>query len=347
MSIVKLEHPIYQAGLPKSFDQSNEFTEQQCKLSNDVYYDLITAAYEGNYDTKLCDKHRFLIKETNFLDDLPSRVNDLNLRDKEGCTALDEAINKNASLLASKWIQMGINLDRVDSRGWTPLYRAAHENNVALVHELLERGADSSIRDNFQWTALYRAIVDNNLEAATALLEHRADANVCDENKLSALHRVIHRENALEVINLLVAHDFDMQCVDYRGRTLLHAAASKEFSPVRKYNPELLSELLKHIDVNTCDKDKQTALHYAVLHSNKEVLGFLLDHQANINARDKSGFTPLAWACIQGYTDLVEFLLDKGADANLADYKGQTPLDHVKRSRRSDLIDILKNAGGL
>ncbi|MEO1376375.1 MAG: ankyrin repeat domain-containing protein [Cyanobacteria bacterium J06635_10] len=51
--------------------------------------------------------------------------------------------------------------------------------------------------------------------------------------------------------------------------------------------------IAKGADVHSRDKHGQTALHYAVLNHEKEIIELLLSHQVDINAKDKFGNTPL------------------------------------------------------
>ena len=45
---------------------------------------------------------------------------------------------------------------------------------------------------------------------------------------------------------------------------------------------------------NWKDKDGLTALHYAVLIENEEIIELLLEHNADVNAQDNEGETPLS-----------------------------------------------------
>ncbi|MEM7714471.1 MAG: ankyrin repeat domain-containing protein [Cyanobacteria bacterium P01_A01_bin.68] len=51
--------------------------------------------------------------------------------------------------------------------------------------------------------------------------------------------------------------------------------------------------IAKGADVHSRDKYGQTALHYAVLNYEKEIIELLLSHEVDINAKDKFGNTPL------------------------------------------------------
>ncbi|EAY06190.1 hypothetical protein TVAG_099010 [Trichomonas vaginalis G3] len=72
--------------------------------------------------------------------------------------------------------------------------------------------------------------------------------------------------------------------------------------------------------------DKQTALHYAVANSSKEIVELLVSHGANINEKDGNGITPLQYAVGNNHKELVEFLVSHGANINGKHGDGQTAL---------------------
>lgn len=71
---------------------------------------------------------------------------------------------------------------------------------------------------------------------------------------------------------------------------------------------------------------KETALHFAASAGDEALIGFLLDHQANIESRDNHRTTPLHCAAWRGHEGSVRILLTRGADPNAQDDKGRTAL---------------------
>jgi ankyrin repeat protein len=79
--------------------------------------------------------------------------------------------------------------------------------------------------------------------------------------------------------------------------------------------------------VDTPHADGMTALHWAAVHRDVELVRILLDARANLDLRTRlGGYTPLALAAEQGAGTVVPALLDAGADANAADASGTTVL---------------------
>jgi ankyrin repeat protein len=89
-----------------------------------------------------------------------------------------------------------------------------------------------------------------------------------------------------------------------------------------------------------------TALHYAGLCKNPDVLRLLVHYGADFNAVDATGMTPLHKACaIECELSIIQALLALGANINAVDF-GITPLEFVVTSDRyRDVMDVLLKAG--
>ena len=75
--------------------------------------------------------------------------------------------------------------------------------------------------------------------------------------------------------------------------------------------------------------DGASPLHMAVLISNKEIVGLLLDKGADIDikANDADAGTPLHWAVYSGNREMAELLIERGADFNAENKAGYRPID--------------------
>jgi len=113
---------------------------------------------------------------------------------------------------------------------------------------------------------------------------------------------------------------FDTELLyDYRGE-ILHLAASLK-------DETFLMEVLRFIrNIESCFKDRVTALMVACSNPNPKSAECIIKAGANVNAKDCEGKTPLHYAARNPYKEVAEALLSSGADINTLDNKGCTPL---------------------
>ena len=105
-----------------------------------------------------------------------------------------------------------------DAAGSTPLLEATSREMIAL---LLREGADGSMRRGDGSNAVHLACDRADGWAVEALLGCGVDCDARDGSKRTALHRA---RDARSVV-ALCASGADVECLDARGYTPLHAAA--------------------------------------------------------------------------------------------------------------------------
>ena len=123
------------------------------------------------------------------------------------------------------------------------------------------------------------------------------------------------------------------------GYTALHfAVLEKDMELVR-----LLVQRGANIDVQNSSGD--TALHIAVKRENTEFVRLLVD-EANIDVQNNEGRTALHYAVMKEETELVRLLVEHGANTKLQDSDGITPLklaqDLPPTEARDKTFDILQ-----
>lgn len=98
---------------------------------------------------------------------LVDRGADLNLRDRDGRTALHHALTtRESSGYARELVRNGADVNARDKHGRTPLFYAVSINDRELVKQLLESGADPRIRDELGKTALWYARMQEKIDSA-------------------------------------------------------------------------------------------------------------------------------------------------------------------------------------
>ena len=80
-----------------------------------------------------------------------------------------------------------------------------------------------------------------------------------------------------------------------------------------------------------------------------EMCELLRKNGANVNAaltrKNASGWTALHYAAVNGDIDLVKYLIKHGANINKASAEGSTPLFLAKMGGYNEIVKILRNAG--
>lgn len=95
------------------------------------------------------------------------------------------------------------------------------------------------------------------------------------------------------------------------------------------------------IEFDIAIKDSYTPLLYAAQKGKYESLQVLINAGADINFQcTADGMTALHWACLNSDVEMVEVLLENGADPTLKDGYGRTPMVWAKKNQK--IIKIFK-----
>jgi uncharacterized protein len=158
---------------------------------------------------------------------------------------------------------------------------------------------------------LREAVIANDLEEARRLLDAGANPNTPDSNRESAF---------------------------------LHA--SSELGP----SPAMLELLLENgADVNARDANNSTALIRAAQRGYPELVGPLIEADADLDHVNDLNFTAVLATVIFGdgsepYVETVRLLVDGGADATIPDVHGTPPLQHAQLAGQTKVAAVLRRA---
>jgi len=164
------------------------------------------------------------------------------------------------------------------------------------------------------------------------------------------------KKGEVDKINNLIRRGVDVNCrdEDSQATALMWACYQGHLNVVSKLlslnNKESNSDAnldtkTKTVRVNVEDRDKDgyTALHWAVIHKQPEVVKILIvQGNADINAKNKDLDTPLHKASQYGLSDIVKILITSNALMNLKNKTNKTPLD---KARNADIRKLLSSFG--
>jgi ankyrin repeat protein len=130
------------------------------------------------------------------------------------------------------------------------------------------------------------------------------------------------------------------------GTLQLAASGTPLIDAVKRNDGAAVNALLdRGADVNAVEGDGTTALHWAALGDELEIVELLLEAGASPSAANRFGVTPLELAATNGNAAIVPRLLAAGADVNARSREGHTPLMSAALNGRADAVDALLARG--
>ena len=167
----------------------------------------------------------------------------------------------------------GVHIDETDVNGRTALHCAASEGKLEAVRYLIASRASVNIRDGYKNTPLNDAVRSKHDQVANEL-------------RKSGASNVTLPGFEMGVLMCTFAHNGDQASLE----RLIH----------------------NRVDVNISDYDQRTALHLACCQGHADLVGFLLDKNADVNCTDRMGFSPLVDALRHGQLQVQELLRARG-----------------------------------
>lgn len=237
----------------------------------------------------------------------------LEVKDQDGLTSLQQAVLDGEGRLATRLLEAGARLDVTDVTARQRLL------TITLASgERRQLNPDGSRPLDWALQRRDRMMIE-------ALVAHGADVNAAKPNGLTPLLQAVSN-NDQPVVEYLLEHGADPNARAADGANALHLAAR-----ARPLAPGIVKALLDHrADPNARRPDGITVLHAALSGADaggQEVLALLLERGADPNLRDQTDRTPLDYLKQGGgrlgpqasgterwlYPDLAKLLLAHGA----------------------------------
>lgn len=186
---------------------------------------------------------------------------------------------------------------------------------------------------------------------------------VVDHEGNTVLHDLISNEAIFEFghwpgfekqANIIIELGCPHQQTNYKGRTVLHIAATVDGDPGYSGQGKVMTRLefllqpSMHFDVNARDNDGITALHLASAISDVNALT-LIQHGADVEIKDYNGRIPLHFAAEAGQSNVVGLLTEihqqKSIPIDQRCAKRRSALHRASRSGNSEAVKLLLGAG--
>ncbi|PKS09158.1 hypothetical protein jhhlp_003772 [Lomentospora prolificans] len=284
----------------------------------------------------------------------PSDQAQLNIQDIDGQTPLHLAAQKGHKRVVDVLIRYKASLCAIDKNGQTALQIAARNGYAEIVEALLlvcERrqqseldsalllaakkkhfgtviqlhhaGARSGSRDSKGMTALHYTIQAEHNESSTLLIERQEDVDIKGNKKQQSALLLAVKNGLKDAVVALLGKGADISLKDSKKRTALHWAAIG-------CDVEIMKLLLYHNNtfcINEKDSIGRTALHWAASRGQPHAVELLLRADAHHVIEDKDGRSALILAAMRGSIGPVQALLKNGSDPKTRGKDGKTALD--------------------
>uniref|UniRef100_A0A8C2EB59 E3 ubiquitin-protein ligase HACE1 n=1 Tax=Cyprinus carpio TaxID=7962 RepID=A0A8C2EB59_CYPCA len=183
------------------------------------------------------------------------------------------------------------------------------------------------------YTLMPMVMADQHRSVSELLLNSKFDVNYAFGRVKRSLLHIAANCGSVECLVLLLKRGANPNYQDISGCTPLHLAAR---------NGCIFVELLEYnADVNICNNEGLTAIHWLAVNGRTELLHDLVQHVSNVDVEDAMGQTALHVACQNGHKTTVQCLLDSGADINRPNVSGATPLYFACSHGQRDTAQIL------
>lgn len=208
------------------------------------------------------------------------------------------------SALANK-----VCIDQPNYHGVTPLCIAIENSNVEMIRTLVALGADINC-DSYCYTEGY---TETPLATAVRIKQREIVELLLGYGCRMLQHSGFEGKSAfhwtasygdVELAQILLNYGADINHNGLFLQTALHYA-------VIAGEEEMVTWLLYNRAKFLENADKRNALHIASIHGNTLIVACLLDYGCSYNIRDQFGFLPFGLACLRGHLDVVKLIVEK------------------------------------
>jgi ankyrin repeat protein len=238
--------------------------------------------------------------------------------------------------LVQLFLNSGADVDALGGQYGTPLAASIVKGEPGLFEDLLKRGADP----NRWWeksglSPLWLACQTDRLDYAQQLIAHGADINFCLPRRGTPLQGATISGNKAIIQMLLDAGAYVNELTPGMYGTALNAAVYSD-------NREIVEYLLSHdADITLLGGAYHSILQVAALKASIPLLRYLLTKGASVNEIGGRHRTALQAACSAGRGKIAKILLMNGADPNIAGGVHGTALQAACANGKLSLVRLL------
>ncbi|EUB62591.1 Protein phosphatase 1 regulatory inhibitor subunit [Echinococcus granulosus] len=245
------------------------------------------------------------------------------------------------------------------------LLEAAARDDLNEVRKLLNQGVCPNVTNMDGLTALHQCCIDNNQEMCRLLIRFGADVNARDTELWTPLHAAATCCHA-DLCKLLIDNGADLLAVNADGNmpydiceddaTLdliesemaSRGITQEDIDEKRRVPEREMLAAMEHLvktsgDLNQLDSQGAAPLHIAAACGYLDVVGFLLQHGANIDLPDRDGWMAIHVAACWGQYEVIEMLTNFGAKLDTPTVNGgETVFDICEDEKLHERLVLLR-----
>ena len=183
------------------------------------------------------------------------------------------------------------------------------------------------------------------------LLENGIDINTRSEsNDATILFLAASYKDYDDMVDLLIKNGADVNAKSKDGRTPLMWAAGNSYKSTQLLL-DAGADVNAVAEQDNMNAVIQATFGILSKKISTDVIDLLLKNGAKIDGslsgKDAAGWTALLFASVNEDYDLVKYLLDHGADVNHTSDEGQSALSLAKQQKNKEIIKLLHDRGAL
>ena len=308
--------------------------------------DTVRWLIEEGVDVNHCDKEGFTAVycaaekgKLGVLKLLKERGANIHVQSEIGLNSIMSAAIGTGDCDTVRWlIEKGVHVNHCDKNGLTAVLYAAQQGHLDVLKLLKERGTNIHVQSEMGSNSIMSAAIGTgDCDTVRWLIEKGVDVNHCDKNGFTAVLNAAQQGN-LDVLKLLKERGANIHVQSEMGRNSIMSAATGtgDCDTVRWL-------IEKGVDVNHCDKNGLTAVHYAAQKGNLDVLKLLKENGVNIHAQTKMGENSIMAASAgTGDYNTVRWLIEQGVDVNHCNERGATAVHCASQEGNVAVLKFLK-----
>lgn len=264
-----------------------------------------------------------------------------------------------------------LKINCTNESGNTPLHLASKWGYEGIARLLIENGAEPSLQNHYGKTAFdyahnlrilqvlkscspnlyeYIHITNSNVKALNCKSENPVAAKlILKTNNVKIASNTVENLKRIDRILKAISYgDVKLACFYMNINYAAYVDESVKTNGVPchplcecKSCKKTIESYSSDFDVNYCDSNGLTALHYASRYGLEELCNILILNKADVNVANKKGQTPLHLAASNNKTAVLRLLLDNGAYINAIDSTGNTALHEASQMGNIGAVKIL------